>query len=92
MTEGGGDIQTIQGDQALADRQIDFIKMDIEGMELRALAGLSATIARCRPTMFVEVDNVNNAGFMDWVAANDYQVETSFQRYRSNVNYLVRPA
>lgn len=91
LTEGGGDIQTIQGDQALADRQVDFIKMDIEGMELRALAGLSATIARCRPTMFVEVDNGNNAGFMDWVAANGYRVETSFQRYPTNVNYLILP-
>lgn len=92
LIDGGGDIQTIQGDQALADQNVDFIKMDIEGMELRALAGLSATIARCRPTMFVEVDNVNNAGFKDWVAANGYRVETSFRRYPSNVNYLIRPA
>ncbi|MBN8631162.1 MAG: FkbM family methyltransferase [Rhodobacterales bacterium] len=92
LTEGGGDIRTILGDEALFDRQVDFIKMDIEGMELRALAGLSATIARCRPMMFIEVDNANNAGFMDWVAASGYRVETSFQRYASNVNYLVGPA
>lgn len=91
MIEGGGDIRTVQGDEALIDRPVDFIKMDIEGMELRALAGLSTTIARCRPTMFIEVDNVNNAGFMDWVAANGYRVETSFRRYPSNVNYLILP-
>lgn len=91
LKEGGGEIQTIPGDEALADRHVDFIKMDIEGMELRALSGLSATIARCRPTMFVEVDNANDAGFMSWIAANGYRVETSFRRYRSNINYLVRP-
>lgn len=86
---GGGELQTIRGDDALAGKQVDFIKMDIEGMELRALAGLEQTIARCRPVMFIEVDNVNNKGFHDWVAAKDYRVETSFQRYRSNVNYLI---
>lgn len=92
ITEGGGTIKTIPGDEALADRHVDFIKMDIEGMELRALSGLSRTIARCRPTMFIEVDNTNNAGFVAWIASNGYRVETTFQRYPSNINYLVVPA
>jgi FkbM family methyltransferase len=92
IVPGGGEVKTIPGDDALADRQVDFIKMDIEGMELRALSGLSRTISRCRPTMFIEVDNTNDAEFLHWVSANGYRVETSFRRYRTNINYLVRPA
>jgi FkbM family methyltransferase len=91
IVAGGGDVQTVRGDDALAGKQVDFIKIDIEGMELRALAGLAETIARCRPTMFIEVDNVNSDAFFAWVSKNGYRVETSFQRYSTNVNYLILP-
>ncbi len=36
--------------------RLDFIKMDIEGWELRALRGGAATLARFRPTLYLEVD------------------------------------
>ena len=35
-----------------ATRPISFIKLDIEGMELAALRGAHATIARSRPVIF----------------------------------------
>lgn len=34
---------------------VDLIKLDIEGMEMRALAGASGTIARSRPVVFCEM-------------------------------------
>lgn len=34
--------------------RVDFIKLDVEGMELEALAGASATIDRCKPQMLIE--------------------------------------
>lgn len=34
---------------------VDVIKLDIEGMEMRALAGAAQTIARCRPVVFCEM-------------------------------------
>ncbi len=34
--------------------RIDLMKIDVEGMEMEVLAGAQATIARCRPTLFVE--------------------------------------
>ncbi|MGE0372021.1 MAG: FkbM family methyltransferase [Gammaproteobacteria bacterium] len=34
--------------------RVDFIKLDIEGMELEALAGAAATIERCKPQMMIE--------------------------------------
>lgn len=36
--------------------RLDFIKMDIEGWELRALRGGAATLARFQPTLYLEVN------------------------------------
>lgn len=91
MVEGAGDLEVIRGDDALADQRVDFIKMDVEGMEMRALAGLEQTIARNRPIMFIEVDRHNYEAFDAWVIANRYQVADTFKRYPSNQNYLVIP-
>lgn len=35
---------------------LDFLKLDIEGMELRAIRGAKETILRCKPTILVEVN------------------------------------
>jgi FkbM family methyltransferase len=35
---------------------VDFIKLDVEGHELPALRGASATIERCRPTIIAELE------------------------------------
>lgn len=35
-------------------KEVDFLKLDVEGYELPALEGARATIARCRPVVFVE--------------------------------------
>jgi FkbM family methyltransferase len=89
MVEGGA-LQTIPGDQALADEAVDFIKIDVEGMELSVLKGLSKTIARCRPVMFIEVDEANREGFLAWVAANNYDVAATYRRYDVNENFLLK--
>ncbi|HKO22039.1 MAG TPA: FkbM family methyltransferase [Candidatus Eisenbacteria bacterium] len=39
---------------ALAIARVDLVKMDIEGAEPRALAGMSETLARDRPLLFIE--------------------------------------
>jgi FkbM family methyltransferase len=86
-----GALKVIPGDQALAGETVNFIKLDVEGMEIQALAGLAKTIARCRPTIFVEVDRANRAAFQDWVTANRYLVAARFRRYRVNENFLLQP-
>jgi len=88
----GGDLAVIRGDDALAEEKVNFIKIDVEGMEMQVLAGLSETIARCRPVVFIEVDEVNREAFLAWVAANAYEVAATFRRYPVNENFLLKPA
>lgn len=51
-------------DSLYLDR-VDFIKLDIEGFEFRALLGGRDTIRRCRPKMIVEIydAHLKRAGF-----------------------------
>jgi FkbM family methyltransferase len=36
--------------------RLDFLKIDAEGMEFRILRGATQTIARCKPTMYIEIN------------------------------------
>jgi len=75
----GGDIPCITLD-GLNLTECHFIKMDCEGMELRALKGAAGTIAKYRPTMLLEI----NRGALErqgtsaeevflWLSANGYR-------------------
>ncbi|WP_417526082.1 FkbM family methyltransferase [Marinovum sp.] len=89
MLEGQGELAVHRGDALLEDVTPDFIKIDVEGMELQVLAGLSGVLERARPVMMVEVDNSVEAAFLDWVAAQGYAVVSTHQRYRLNKNHLI---
>lgn len=89
MVAGTGDLAVRVGDDILAGVDPSLIKIDVEGMEMRVLRGLAQTIARARPTIFVEVDNDNDAAFHDWIASNNYRVGFRIKRYRANTNYLI---
>lgn len=89
MVEEGGALRVVRGDDVLGDTAVGFIKIDVEGMELAVLRGLEATIARNRPVMFIEVDEVNRADFLAWVDAQGYQVSATYRRYKPNENFLI---
>ena len=91
MVAGGGDIAVIRGDTALAGTAPDFIKIDVEGMEMKALGGLRETIGRARPAMLIEVDKTNEADFQTWRARMGYRVAETIKRYVTNRNYLLLP-
>ena len=93
--QGSGDAQsfpTICADVALNDIWVDFIKIDIEGMEMDAIKSRDQTIKRCRPTIFIEIDNNNHELFVTWCEEHKYSVMETFKRYKWNVNYLVMPS
>lgn len=51
--EGGKNVNCISIDSALVGKQIDFIKMDIEGAEHNAIEGAKETIKKCLPVMAI---------------------------------------
>jgi FkbM family methyltransferase len=89
MREGEGDVEVLRADEALAEIEPDFIKIDVEGMEMKALRGLSGVMDRCRPILMVEVDQENYAAFDDWVDAQDYRELVVHQRYATNKNFII---
>lgn len=91
LVSGDGSIRVERGDRLLEGKEFDFIKIDVEGMELAVLEGLSGLLEKCRPKMFIEVDNRNASGFQKWLVSADYDVREEFRRYRANCNYLVAP-
>lgn len=91
MVPGEGDLPVHPGDALFAEEHFDLIKIDVEGMEMAVLEGLEATIARCRPLIFIEVDTARTAAFEAWCAAHDYHSRYEVRRYAANVNHLIQP-
>ena len=86
-----GRIRGIAGDEVLAHRRVDFLKIDIEGGEMAVLAGLAQTIALWRPAIFIEVDDHNAPAFAGWCASARYRRVDAFQRYEGKTNYMILP-
>jgi len=87
-----GEIEIAVGDSILADEPVGFIKIDTEGMELGVLRGLTETVTRHRPPIFVEVMDKQIPEFEAWCASMQYRTEQTYKRYPENTNYLVVPA
>lgn len=86
-----GAIQMTTGDHILSGRSVDFIKMDVEGMELQVLQGLKNTITRFRPLMYVEVDNENAEKFWILMQELGYRCKQTFSRYPNNKSHILEP-
>jgi FkbM family methyltransferase len=56
----GEDVPVVTLDQ-LEVSTVKLIKVDVEGMELDVLAGAKATLARCRPILYVENDRAEKS-------------------------------
>jgi len=86
-----GKISSIAGDSVLSTEAIEFIKLDVEGMELEVLTGLASTIFRWRPTLFIEIWNERKTQFDAWLDAHSYRVIETYERFAGIVNYLCLP-
>lgn len=54
--------------------RLDFIKIDIEGMEMEALMGARATIAACKPQMLIERIKSDEAALRAFLGQHGYAV------------------
>jgi hypothetical protein len=82
-------LQVLVGDEQLTDVAPGFVKIDVEGMEIRVLAGLRELIGRSRPPMLVEVDAANDRAFVEFLASIDYRIVRTCTRYTANCNYAI---
>jgi len=54
---------------------VDFVKIDVEGMEYEVLEGSENTIARCRPVLSVEADREAQVpDLLRWLRARSYRI------------------
>jgi len=91
MKPGGGDLTVRRGDDLFAGIRCDLLKIDVEGMEMKVLSGLTETIDRTRPVILIEVDGENDAAFHAWTAARGYGVALTHRHNEKNCNYLLTP-
>jgi len=66
-------IQAINIDSLKLPR-LDFIKLDIEGMEMEAFTGAAESVARHRPVILVESLKSDATMLRAWLASRDYTV------------------
>jgi FkbM family methyltransferase len=83
-------VKIVPGDKLFENIEIDFIKIDVEGMELEVLEGLKNTIAKCRPNMYIEVQTRNIDAFLEYLKTNDYEIAEQTDR-EIFTNYMVGP-
>lgn len=65
-------VPVVTGDSIFENIHLDFIKIDVETMEIVVLEGLRNTISKYHPRMFVEVEQGNQNDFEEWMKASDY--------------------
>ena len=71
--EGGASVPVVSLDSLDLPR-LDFLKLDIEGMELEALRGARETLARTQPIVIMEVIKSDPAALQAMVAELGYRV------------------
>ncbi len=75
---------------AIITGPVEFLKIDVEGMEMSVLAGAEGVIGRSRPLIYIEIANENTPAFSAWLQNSRYRVERIFTD-KQHANYLIAP-
>lgn len=87
-----GTIRIMRGDDVLAGEDVDFIKIDTEGLELQVLNGLRGTLARRPVTIFIEIEDANIGQFKSLIEDIGYAIVREYRRYPTFTNFLIAPS
>jgi FkbM family methyltransferase len=68
-------VETIRLDEKLASH-VDFLKIDVEGMELKVLDGARGIIENSRPVMLVEFLKSDRLALIKWLTSAGYRMFT----------------
>lgn len=91
LADDQGTLKVLPLDELLAGVRIDFMKMDVEGMEIEALEGAAQLIRDSRPVIWVEVLKKNVMPFMrKWLPANGYRIADTVH-YHHTTDFFVVP-
>lgn len=85
-----GTVAINRGDVLLGSRQVDFIKIDVEGQEIAVLNGLTNTIKARFPAIFVEVQVNNIETVVSLMAGLGYKRVAEYQRYEGITNFIFK--
>ena len=67
---------------ALEKGRVDFIKIDVEGMELEVLEGARQIIERCHPAMMIEAIKTDQSALFELLSGYGYRV------YKHHLNFI----
>jgi len=91
VEDDAGEIETQTLDNLMGSDTVDFIKIDVEGMELDVLEGAAAIIARDKPVIWIEVLRENQMSFVqNWCRSAGYQIVDS-TAYVNTIDYFAMP-
>jgi FkbM family methyltransferase len=77
-------VPCVRMDDVLHTHTVSLIKLDVEGFELAALQGAEETLARCRPTLYVENDRLEHSqALIEWLWSKDYRMWWHICRHSS---------
>lgn len=75
----GGDIVSMRTIDSLNFQSLNFLKVDVQGCELVVLKGAKETIQRCKPILFIEIEeqqlknqNTSSQDVMMYIFTNGY--------------------
>lgn len=66
--------------------QLDFMKIDVEGMEINVLNGAKGSIAKFRPIILIEYLKSDSVQLIQWLKSSDYIIYSGI-----GANYLCIP-